>query len=78
MLALNGSSTSGDGGAGLMIRDPNGKTWLYALHFEFRASNNEVEYKASLAGLRLTEQLGVRRIEVSSDSNLVVQQVNGE
>ncbi|XP_052197247.1 uncharacterized protein LOC127804425 [Diospyros lotus] len=78
ILAVDGSSTSCGGGAGLMIRSPDGQEWPYALNFEFRASNNEADYEALLAGLRLATQLGVQRIEVSSDSNLVVQQVNGE
>ncbi|KAM1594374.1 hypothetical protein ACFX10_000792 [Malus domestica] len=30
----------------------------YALHFKFKASNNEAEYEALLAGLRLTNTLG--------------------
>ena len=59
MLAVDGSSTSEGGGAGLMLRSPRGQTWPYALHFEFRVSNNEAEYEALLAGLRLAEQLGV-------------------
>ena len=61
-----------------MIRNLNRKTWPYALHFEFRASSNEAEYEALLAGLRLADQLGAHCIEVSLDPNLVVQQVNGE
>ncbi|XP_052199521.1 uncharacterized protein LOC127806336 [Diospyros lotus] len=36
------------------------------------------EYEALLAGLRLAEQLGAQNVEVSSNSNLVVQQVNRE
>lgn len=31
-----------------------------------------------MAGLRLAEQLGAQQIEVSSNPNLLVQQVNGE
>ncbi|XP_052197259.1 uncharacterized protein LOC127804437 [Diospyros lotus] len=78
LVAVDRSLTSGGGGARLMIKSPEGKIWPYALHFEFRVSNNEAEYEALLAGLRLAEQLGAQNVEVSSDSNLVVQQVNGE
>ena len=73
MLAVDGSSTSGGGGVGLMIRNLEGQAWPYALHFEFRASNNEAEYEALLAGLRLAEQLGAWKIDVNSNSNLIVQ-----
>ena len=60
-----------------MIRIPDGQTRPYALHFEFWVSNNEVEYEALLAGLRLVELLRAQRIEVSSNLNFVVQQMNG-
>ncbi|KAM2716207.1 hypothetical protein EV2_045717 [Malus domestica] len=47
----------------------------YALRFKFKASNNEAEYEALLAGLRLAKHLGVKRIDIFSDSQLVVNQV---
>ncbi|XP_070681709.1 uncharacterized protein [Malus domestica] len=40
-----------------------------------KVSNNEVEYKALLAGLRLAKHLGVKQIDIFSDSQLVVNQV---
>ncbi|KAM2945379.1 hypothetical protein COP2_028300 [Malus domestica] len=47
----------------------------YALHFKFKASNNKAEYEALLAGLRLAKHLRVKRINIFSDSQLVVNQV---
>ncbi|KAM1985525.1 hypothetical protein ACFX16_013686 [Malus domestica] len=47
----------------------------YALRFKFKASNNEAEYEALLAGLHLAKHLGVKRIDIFSDSQLVVNQV---
>ncbi|KAM1561450.1 hypothetical protein ACFX1Z_004574 [Malus domestica] len=47
----------------------------YALRFKFKASNNEAEYEALLAGLRLAKHLGVKRIDIFNDSQLVVNQV---
>ncbi|KAM3000873.1 hypothetical protein FF2_037235 [Malus domestica] len=40
----------------------------YALRFKFTVSNNEAEYEALLAGLRLAKHLGVKRIDIFSDS----------
>ncbi|XP_052192778.1 uncharacterized protein LOC127801573 [Diospyros lotus] len=77
-LSVDGSSSVGGSGAGLLLQGPDGQAWPYALHFEFNASNNEAEYEALIAGLRLAEQMGVRDLEVYSDSNLIVQQVTGE
>ncbi|KAM1838073.1 hypothetical protein ACFX14_019788 [Malus domestica] len=47
----------------------------YALRFKFKASNNEAEYEALLAGLRLAQHLGVKQIDIFSGSQLVVNQV---
>ncbi|KAM2069226.1 hypothetical protein ACFX16_000758 [Malus domestica] len=46
----------------------------YALRFKFKASNNEAEYEALLAGLRLAKHLGVKRIDIFSDFQLMVNQ----
>ena len=47
----------------------------YALRFGFRASNNEVEYEAVIAGLNLAHFMEVDQLEVFSDSQLVVKQI---
>nr|GEY01679.1 reverse transcriptase domain-containing protein [Tanacetum cinerariifolium] len=44
---------------------------------EFAASNNEAEYEALIAGLRIAEQMGVKDVYVSIDSKLVANQVIG-
>nr|GEV64709.1 hypothetical protein [Tanacetum cinerariifolium] len=41
------------------------------------ASNNEAEYEALIAGLRIAAQMGVRNVHVSVDSKLVANQVLG-
>ncbi|GJX91487.1 reverse transcriptase domain-containing protein [Tanacetum coccineum] len=43
----------------------------------FEATNNEAEYEALIAGLRITEKIGVQNLEVNVDSKLVANQVNG-
>lgn len=48
----------------------------YALWFKFRASNNESEYEALIAGLRLAKFMGARSTRVFSNSQLVVNQIN--
>nr|GEZ28167.1 reverse transcriptase domain-containing protein [Tanacetum cinerariifolium] len=49
----DGASNSDRSGAGLMLIDLKGKEYTYALHFEFEIKNNEAEYEALLAGLRI-------------------------
>nr|GEY65746.1 reverse transcriptase domain-containing protein [Tanacetum cinerariifolium] len=43
----------------------------------FDATNNEAEYEALIAGLRIAEQMGVKNLQANVDSRLVANQVNG-
>ena len=47
----------------------------YALRFSFQASNNEAEYEVVIAGLNLAHSMEADQLEVSSDSQLVVKQI---
>ena len=44
----------------------------------FSAINNEAKYEALITGLKLAKDIGAEKIEISSDSMLVVQQLKGE
>ena len=48
------------------------------MKFGFEARNNEAEYEALIAGIRLAKDIGAEKLEVFSDSMLVVQQLNGQ
>nr|KYP73724.1 Uncharacterized protein Mb2253c family [Cajanus cajan] len=48
-----------------------------SLRFNFKISNNQAEYEALLAGLRLARELGIRRVKCWSDSKVVTEQING-
>ncbi|GKA06516.1 reverse transcriptase domain-containing protein [Tanacetum coccineum] len=52
-LYTDGASSSDGSGTGLMLIDPEGKEYTYALCFKFKTTNNKAEYKALLAGLRI-------------------------
>ena len=52
VLHVDGSSTRARSGAGLMLIGPHGAKVLYALKFEFKASNNEVKYEALIVGAK--------------------------
>ncbi|GKC91112.1 reverse transcriptase domain-containing protein [Tanacetum coccineum] len=43
----------------------------------FDATNNEAEYEALIAGLRIAEQMGIKNLQANVDSRLVANQVNG-
>ena len=58
-LFVDGSSNSGGSGAGLVLVSSNQYKTSQALRFNFKASNNEAEYEAVIAGLGLAWELGV-------------------
>jgi ribonuclease HI len=62
-------------GAGLLFISPLGKHLCYVLRLHFPASNNMAEYEALVNGLRITIELGVRRLDARGDSHLVIDQV---
>ncbi|GJR22380.1 reverse transcriptase domain-containing protein [Tanacetum coccineum] len=76
-LFTDGSSCVDGCGAGVILTDPDGVEFTYALRFQFEATNNEAEYEALIAGLRIAEIMGVKNLEVNVDSKLVINQVNG-
>nr|GEZ19473.1 reverse transcriptase domain-containing protein [Tanacetum cinerariifolium] len=76
-LFTDGSSCVDGSGAGLILTNLEGVEFTYALRFQFAASNNEAEYEALVAGLRIATQMGVKNIQVNVDSKLVTNQVLG-
>ncbi|KAL5579783.1 hypothetical protein UlMin_012225 [Ulmus minor] len=65
-------------GAGVILVSPEGVRLSCALRFCFKATNNQVEYEALLAGLRLAKEVSARHLLIYSDSQLIVNQVNSE
>ena len=47
-----------------------------ALCFMFKALNDKAEYEALIVGLRLAKKLQARNIQIYSESQLMVNQVN--
>nr|KYP64946.1 Retrovirus-related Pol polyprotein from transposon 17.6 [Cajanus cajan] len=77
ILHVDGSSNNQGSGAGVILEGPRGITLEQSLRFRFKASNNQVEYEALLAGLRLAEDMGASRIKCRTDSKVVAEQVGG-
>nr|GEU55827.1 reverse transcriptase domain-containing protein [Tanacetum cinerariifolium] len=76
VLFMNESSCIDGSEAGLIITNPKGMEFTYALRFRFNATNNEAEYEALIAGLRIAEQIGIKNPQANVDSRLVANQVN--
>ncbi|GJW09965.1 reverse transcriptase domain-containing protein [Tanacetum coccineum] len=76
ILFMDGSSCTDGSGAGLILTNPEGMEFTYALRCRFDATNNKAEYEALISGLRIAEQIGVKNIQANVDSRLVANQVN--
>ncbi|KAK2427943.1 hypothetical protein QL285_026492 [Trifolium repens] len=77
-IFVDGASSSTGAGAGIILENGKGIIIEVSLTLSFPTSNNQAEYEAFLAGLRLAEDIGVRNIKICTDSQLVVSQVLGE
>ncbi|GJV57468.1 reverse transcriptase domain-containing protein [Tanacetum coccineum] len=53
-LFIDEAMSSNSFGAGLMLIDPKGNEYTYALRFGFKTTNNEAEYEALLVELRIS------------------------
>uniref|UniRef100_A0A2N9F4Z3 Uncharacterized protein n=1 Tax=Fagus sylvatica TaxID=28930 RepID=A0A2N9F4Z3_FAGSY len=75
---IDGSSTKDSGGVGVVLRSPEGDIIKQAIRLQYPTTNNEAEYEALLVGLKTAKILGATELDVRSDSQLVVGQVNGD
>jgi len=74
-MYFDGSLMKTGAGAGLLFILPLGVHMRYVIRIHFAASNNVAEYEALVNGLKIAIELGVRRLDVRGDSQLVIDQV---
>ncbi|KAL0452984.1 UNVERIFIED_CONTAM: hypothetical protein Slati_1276500 [Sesamum latifolium] len=77
LLHVDGSSTTQGSGAGVVITSPQGEDLEFTVKFGFKASNNEAEYEALVIGMRMTHEADARHLLAYSDSQLIVNQIEG-
>jgi ribonuclease HI len=77
-IFVDGASNATGSGAGIILENEEGILIEVSLALSFPTSNNQAEYEAFLAGLRLAEDVGAREIKIYTDSQLVASQVLGE
>jgi ribonuclease HI len=74
-LYFDGSVMKTGAGTGLLFVSPLGEHMRYAVRLHFPTSNNMTEYEALLCGLKIPIEIGVKRLDVRGDSQLVIDQV---
>ncbi|XP_074342880.1 uncharacterized protein LOC141680595 [Apium graveolens] len=77
ILHVDGAVNNGGAGAGIILISPEGHHLMTAIHFKFYPTNNDAEYEALINGLKVALEMGVRNLITRTDSELVVNQVNG-
>ena len=77
-MYFDGSLMKTGVGAGLLFISPLRVHMRYKIRLHFAASNNAAAYEALVNGLHIAIELGVRRLDVRGDSQLVVDQVMKE
>jgi ribonuclease HI len=77
-MYFDGSYTLKGAGVGVVPIPPEGDVLMYAIRIEFSTTNNIAEYERLVNSLRLAKDLGIRRLLIRRDSQLVAKQVQKE
>src|SRR4051812_47201318 len=76
-MHFDGSKTKMVLGAWIMLTSPKRDQLRYVLQIHFASSNNVAEYEALVHGIKVSKEIGIKRIMCFGDSDLVIQQVSG-
>jgi ribonuclease HI len=79
LLRCDGASRGNPGpaGAGMVLFDPQGRLQARKGRYLGETTNNVAEYQALLLGLEEAQRLGVKKLRVLADSELMVKQLTG-
>lgn len=79
LLHTDGASQGnpGHGGAGAILYDPAGEVQAKISKYLGKVTNNEAEYQGILEGLKKALELGVEKVHIRMDSELIVRQILG-
>jgi ribonuclease HI len=74
-LYFDGMVMKTGAGAVMLFVSPLGEHMRYTVRLHFRASNNMAEYETLLCGLKIAIAMGIKRLDVRGDSQVVIDQV---
>jgi len=84
-MDFDGAVGNDGAGIGIWVRIPlfapnkvPSNVWVCSYKLAFDCSNNEAEYEALIAGLKILRKMNAKKIAVYGDSELVIKQVKGE
>ncbi|XP_062102879.1 uncharacterized protein LOC133813860 [Humulus lupulus] len=76
-MYTDGASNSQRAGIGIVLEAPSGLKIEEAIRLEQSTTNNEAEYEALIYALELAREMGIQRLNVRGDSQLMIEQVAG-
>ncbi|XP_042408505.1 uncharacterized protein LOC121997902 [Zingiber officinale] len=74
---VDGSPTRQGSGVGVLLVSPHGEWMHLSVRLDYRATNNEVEYEALIAGLQAARHVRASNVLIHSDSQLAAQKLAG-
>ena len=81
-MYFDGEANHSGYGIGVLLISPHGDHIPRSIRLAFSdrhlAKNNIVEYEACILGLETALELGIRGMEIFSDSNMVIRQIQGD
>lgn len=77
-MHIDGASNTQESGTDLILTNLEGVITKYALHFIFKASNNQGEYEALIVNLRVAKEVNMKSLKIFINSQLVAGQAQGE
>ena len=77
-MTFDGSSISISGGASIVLANGENEALSMSFKLDFLCSNNAAEYEAYLTGLAIAREMGIKRLKVRGDLNLVVSETRGD
>jgi ribonuclease HI len=77
-MYFDGSLMKTGAGADLVFISPLRVHMRYVIRLHFVASNNIAEYEALVNGLHIAAELGIKRLDIRGDSQIIVEQVMKE
>ena len=78
-MYFDGAFSLQGAGAGVLLVAPTGEHLKYVIQMHFpreMSMNNAAEYERLLTGFKIAADLGIKKLIVRGDSQLVVKQVN--
>ena len=78
-MFYDGAKCKNSAGARVVLVSPEGDALRYAIQINFTnptSTNNIAEYEGQLTALRIAISLGIRRLLVQGDSEVVAQQTH--